>query len=344
MNTLVTVTGASAPVHLKMVKKGAKVGSYYSSNGKDWRLIKIVPFKAKGLSFLGLTANSADTSTIIHSGMDDVVLDTTAISHPPQILLKGFTESQYLPILNDTARLSLTATTSAAENKVKRVKFFVDDSLYAADSTAPTYLASIKLPADSTLDTVVIKATVYDTAGDSTSISYPTFLGTTSDTVLYSAADTYTRGGKFKNANYGTQKTVLVGLNSDSTKIYRAFVSFTGMTVDSVTSAKLRIYGAGSSSTSFGLVLFECDSALWKETTLKQSSQPSLGDTITTTSVASMVPDYVEFNVTNWVNERLAANKTSVAFAIVGSAASNTYFYFNSKTATEGRPELILKE
>jgi GH35 family endo-1,4-beta-xylanase len=199
-------------------------------------------------------------------------------------------------------------------------------------------------------------------------VTVPTTLGAADATVtvvpreqvsvtLAPTADAYVRDGSFANTACGaTDASELVvnaspangGFNRDS------YLQFDLSSVPSMFSAKLRVNAAlssvnGSTATYVvGLSACSVPSATWTESSLTWNNRPALGSVLDNANVTGAMPSptaqWVEFDVTSWLQSEKAAGRNVVSLALHCEVQANPSIVISSREAANSalRPQLVV--
>jgi len=159
---------------------------------------------------------------------------------------------------------------------------------------------------------------------------------------LTTVADAYVRSGAYASTNYGSDPQLIVKISPPDFTRY-SFVKFDLSTITgTISSAKLRIYGAreGTNSSSSDSCYAVSDTT-WKESTITWNNMPALGTKQSTTTVTSTAQWY-EWDVTSYLQAQKNAGKTLVTLAVAMDTlpADNLRDNFNSKEAGSNAPTL----
>jgi len=167
---------------------------------------------------------------------------------------------------------------------------------------------------------------------------------------LTPTADTFVHGGEDADKSFGKLQSLKVDGTTVESTCY-TFVQFnlTGLE-GPLSEAKLRLTGKRTGSIPSLDSVYGVNGAGIKENVLTWNNKPTFGDRLDSTEVNSMFRVY-EWNVTDYVNAKIAAGAKVVTLAVVGEPASKesitrqgggpVFDAFHSKEAESGRPELV---
>jgi chitodextrinase len=150
--------------------------------------------------------------------------------------------------------------------------------------------------------------------------------------VLAPTDDAYTRDGSNAANNYGSD-TLLIVKTDTAGSIRYSYLKFDLATVGTVTSAKLRVYGSASASTT--LTAYQAADS-WTNSGLTWNNAPAAGAAAGSVALTATV-QYYEIDVTAYVNAQLAGDKV-VSFVLKESAGK--YTTFNSNNNSSNKPQL----
>jgi hypothetical protein len=175
---------------------------------------------------------------------------------------------------------------------------------------------------------------------------------------LAAQADAYVRsGGGYADQNFGHGPTLEARDNASSTGHRNSFLRFSLSGISgTVVNAKIRLYGATSDWTSpvpRSVNLFQVASNSWGELTVKWNDSPTggpaMGAQLDVSKAAPLgfaggdVGQYIEWDVTAYVNARKAAGATDISFGTrIAPNSDEGQVSFRSREATTHQPELVI--
>jgi hypothetical protein len=162
---------------------------------------------------------------------------------------------------------------------------------------------------------------------------------------LAPAADATVRGGNNANTNYGAATTLEVRLSSNSNNTRNAHIKFDTSSVPAgaTVSAKIRLYGAPSSSGNIGVSAYSVANTAWAENTITFNTAPASGTTaLGNVTVSSTTAQYYEWDITAYVNSERAAGRNVISIAFKSPASTTVAFNASSKEAASNRPQLVV--
>ena len=117
--------------------------------------------------------------------------------------------------------------------------------------------------------------------------------------------------------------------------------------VPSITSARLRLFGALSATTGTTVqtAAYPVGNTAWTETGITWSNKPASGTTALATVTLvndSTTARWYEWDVTAYLQEEKAAGRNVVTLALKNLANSSPYDSFSSREASANRPQLFL--
>lgn len=347
VKTLSTTT--DAPVWLKLIRKGTAVTLYTSSTGTDWTYwskstvggLKTTPVR------VGMVVTSQDSLTTDSASFTGFATDTSA-NNPPAITVTGAVSgAEYAA--GDSVTLTATVTDLDGATTISKVKFFQHDSLIATDSVKP-YIAKFAVFKDS-LSKFIARA--YDKSGDSNQVTMSSiYVHDTTGVTLAPSKDTYVRDGtKYTNVNYGTAANFFVRGSATAGNKFRSQLSFalTNARIDTVVSAKLRLFGyqSASDTDTVKVAVYAVSDTSWVEkgsTGLKDATlADSTANPIDTIEITGSTQKWYEVNVTTKTRAAKVAGKSMISFYLKAINSTATMAAFNSKENTKnGAPQLYI--
>ena len=227
------------------------------------------------------------------------------------------------------------AATASDDGTVAAVEFYQGSTLLGVDDTSPYTFNWTGVPAGR----YVLTARAIDNVGGS-SVSAPVTIDVV--TVVAPAADSYVRDGS-ANSNFGNATSVQVRVATSGNNRW-TYIRFSIASLATVQSAKLRLFGNLTSTTS-GAVQARVSSSTnitWGETSITWNNKPAAGTAILASVplvTSSTTPRWYEFDLTAFVQAEKAAGHTAVTLVVRNDVASPNVT-FNSRQASSNRPEL----
>lgn len=266
--------------------------------------------------------------TATHADLSVASADMQAPTSPSNLLVTGVTDT--------TASLSWTAST----DNVGVIGYDVYQNGTLKTTVTTTNVTIPGLSAATTYTyTVKAKDAAGNTSVSSNSVDATTTTPTATTQTFNPVADAYVFGGSTKT-NYGSATNLQVKYNGTASYTRKSFVKFdlTGKGISSVTNAKVRLYASSVSGAGNITVSQTTDS--WTETSIKYSSCPATGASISNVSVSSL--GYYEWDITSYIQSQLSANDLIVSLVFNDLASGNQLIDFNSREATSNKPELVI--
>jgi uncharacterized membrane protein len=162
---------------------------------------------------------------------------------------------------------------------------------------------------------------------------------------LPATADTYVRDGT-STTNFGTATTVDSKAAASAGTNRWGYFKFDTSTVSSVTSAKLRLWGALAATDTVTLKtqVFSCANASWSETGLTWSNKPATAaSSLAEVSLAnSTTGRWYTWDVTAFVRAEKLAGRNVVTLALKHPVNSTTYAKWNARENAANKPELVV--
>ena len=185
----------------------------------------------------------------------------------------------------------------------------------------------------------------------STNASYTATYETVKLDTLSPLADAYVRAGTNSTTAFGaTDPTLLISKKDEVTlssnrEIYLRFPlpKYTG-----VLYSFLQLTGSRNNTTTNEITVnaFGVENVTWNENTIswdtKSPRNTTKIDSVKIIAAPSLMENY-QWNVKNYIEDKVMLNNTLVSFALANSASTpNTFITFNSKEAAANRPKLIV--
>jgi regulation of enolase protein 1 (concanavalin A-like superfamily) len=166
MSSLHTAGGTgTAPVWVKLERRGSAVTAFRSSNGTSWTMIGSETLTLPTTFYVGLAVTSHNVSSSATATFTNVTVSSPSSTNtPPTVSLTG-------PAAGATyaapATIAMTATASDTDGTVSRVEFYAGATLVGTDATSPYAATWNNVPAGS----YSLTAVAYDNAGAVTTSS-----------------------------------------------------------------------------------------------------------------------------------------------------------------------------
>lgn len=182
-----------------------------------------------------------------------------------------------------------------------------------------------------------------------TTLPTPTF-------TLTPIADAYVVGADTsRNTNYGASAEMQVKrtLNPGAGRGRRGFLRFDTSSVSgAITSAKLRVYArlTDASLPPTAMIVQKVTDTAWGETAMTWNNQPAVEspDALAQITVANATGQYYEFDLTQFLQQERAANRTIVSLRLINLTATGnsgaSFTAVNSKEAASNRPQLVVEQ
>ena len=158
--------------------------------------------------------------------------------------------------------------------------------------------------------------------------------------ILNPAADAHIDSSNI-NSNYGSSNTIEV--YKDATMEKRGLIRFdmSGIDGNNVSSAVLSLKKYYWGNTVEVVAIYPLSDDDWTEGGVKWSNQPGMGDTLLATSISGSV---VNFDITNYVNERLKSDKLVSLGIVINGGSGRASFYSRNHGTASSRPVLTLSD
>lgn len=193
--------------------------------------------------------------------------------------------------------------------------------------------------------TYVYQVIAYNATGDapaSNTASVTTPANPSSNTTLTAVEDTFARGGTEADTNFADATWLQAKFSS--TPIYNrtAYIRFDISSLSTASNVKLRLYADLNTADSVQLAAFAV-AGPWSETTMTFNNQPGKsGGALATATVTSTSGEWVELDVTAFVQQAITAGKTSIDFALDGTKSSTAFVAIASRESGATAPQLVV--
>ena len=161
-------------------------------------------------------------------------------------------------------------------------------------------------------------------------------------------ADSYVRASS-ATSNFGSAQALTVQQGSSTSNQRWTYVKFDLTSVPTISSARVRLFGAVSATTStlVQTAVYPVSATTWTETGLTWSNRPASGTTalaMVTIVGNSTTARWYELDVTAYLRAEKAAGRNVVALALKNLANSTPYVTFSSKEAATAanRPQVLV--
>ncbi len=154
--------------------------------------------------------------------------------------------------------------------------------------------------------------------------------------------DSYTRGGEYKNTNYGNETELIVKKSSNESFARKSFVKYDLSTINlqNADSIVLQFYVTDITG-NMSIALYEC-SDNWQESNLTWSTNPLPGKEIYIRNLdASLIGTHLTFDVTSYIFSRALSNGI-VSFMLTDPAFNVQQLMLNSSEAIQNTPGLVI--
>jgi ELWxxDGT repeat protein len=238
------------------------------------------------------------------------------------------------------ASITINANASDSDGSIAQVQFFRDGVSLGIDTGSPYTVTWSSAPVGS----YVLTAVATDNRGAVVTSSTVTVKVTAT---LALTADSHVRANN-GNSNFGNDTTLIVQEGSSNGNIRWTYVKFDLTSVPTITNAKVRVFGAVSSTTSTTIqtAAYSVSTTTWTETGLTWNNKPASGSTaLATVTIVnnSTTARWYELDVTAYLQAEKAAGRNVVSLAFKNLANSTPYVSFTSKEGTAAnRPQVLI--
>jgi PKD repeat protein len=259
------------------------------------------------------------------------------VNAPPSVAL---TRPSSGDVFTAPATITLTADASDPDGTVAFVEFLQGAVSLGTDATSPYSLDWTGVPVGNYL----LTARAIDDRG-ATTLSAP--VPVIVQARLAPTADAYVRDGSNANNNFGSATSLVVKKASSTGNNRWTYVKFDTSAAATVTSARLRLFGNLSSTTSTTVKtsVFPSANTSWSESSITWNNKPSSGTTALATVTMvnnSTTARWYEWDVTAYLQQEKAAGRNVVTLVLKNDANSSPYDTFRSRQASSNRPELLI--
>jgi regulation of enolase protein 1 (concanavalin A-like superfamily)/sulfur relay (sulfurtransferase) complex TusBCD TusD component (DsrE family) len=137
---------SSAPVWVKLTRRGTTVTASQSLNGTTWSQVGTQTLSLPTSFYVGLAVTSHDTSRHVTATFDNVVVLAPGSNQPPSVSLTAPANGA---TFTAPATMTVSATASDTDGTVARVDFYSGATLIGSDTTSPYSINWSNVPAGS---------------------------------------------------------------------------------------------------------------------------------------------------------------------------------------------------
>ena len=270
---------------------------------------------------------------------------TTTISAPVSILVNTppsvtLTTPSSGAVFTAPAAITLTATASDLDGTIAVVEFFQGSVSLGAVTTSPYTVTWTGVPAGN----YVLTARAMDDRGAMTSSAA---VAVTVQARLAPLADAYVRDGSYASRNFGSFTSLVVKKASSTGNNRWTYVKFDTSAASTVTSARLRLFGnlSATTSTIVQTSVFPVANTTWGESSITWNNKPPSGTTAlyrVTMDNTTVTPRWYEWDVTAYVQQEKAAGRHVVTLVLKNDVNSSPFDTFRSRDASSDRPVLVI--
>jgi hypothetical protein len=277
------------------------------------------------------------------SSSDPVNVVVNVVNTPPVATLSTPLNGTTFPA---GTNISLAATAADFDGLVSKVEFFAGSTLVGTSTTPVNGLYTATWSnANSGAYSLFARATDnLNGVGNSAAAS----INVVARTGLPPTADAYVRDGSSAPANFGTATTLQTQSSATAGNNRETYLKFDLTTVSSISSAKVRLFGALSDTTSSNVpaAIFSVASTTWVESgsgSVTWNTKPVSGATgLASSTITDNVSRWYEWDVTAYLQAEKTAGRSIVSLVIKNSAQSSAFASFNSREAATNQPQLVL--
>ena len=178
----------------------------------------------------------------------------------------------------------------------------------------------------------------------------PVSVGAGPPVSLAPAADAMTRDGKASTRNFGRQKKLRVAGSTRLGRTYESILLFDLSAVETVTSAKLTLFGrasgGGRGASAAAVSAFGVEDLNWTETGVTMRNRPPVADLtpLATVSVPRGKARAFELDLSAYLQARKAAGATQVAITLASLTQDGVTATFASRESKRNAPRLVVTQ
>ena len=337
----------------RLKREGNVFTTFSSADGANWTAVGQVTLSLNFTLFVGL-ATSAHTTTSAASASYRNYGEVGAVTPPPaETAPSAPTNATAVAASPTTVNLTWTDTANnessfrierrpAAGGAWAQVGLLSADQTTFSDTTViaqQSYLYRI-FATNGVGDSLASNEAAVTTPGNST--------GQQTTTTLTSVGDAFVRDGAYANTTYGTDSDLLAKQsNAGYNRI--ALIKFDLSSViaaggDVSGGATLRLNAALSDTRvdqSLPMQLYVIDGS-WNEASVTYNNQPTLGEKVSDFSIAGSTRQPYTFDIKTAIQQALAAGKTTIGFAVVGTVRSDAYAVISARESGPTGPQITV--
>jgi titin len=268
-----------------------------------------------------------------------LITGTGTVTPQPPAAASGLTA-----VANGPTSVSLNWSDNASNETGYRIERSTNGGSYSA-------IGSVGANVTTYTDTTAVASTNYayrlvafNAVGDASASNIATATTPASPEnvpALAPTADAYTYGAN-PTTNYGSATQLIVKYSASATWQRTAFMRFDIGSLATVTSAKLRLFANLTTADSVQIAAHRI-SGSWSESSLNFNNRPSLASgALSTAVVTSLSGEWIELDLTAFVQQALANGQTSLDIALAGTASSTAFVAINSRESASNTPQLVV--
>ena len=142
--------------------------------------------------------------------------------------------------------------------------------------------------------------------------------------------------------NFGSSTNLEVQTNSTSGPTRDAYLKFSLAGLANISSAKLRLNAAASSSATVSGTIYSVADTNWQENSITYNSRPPLGAVLGHLQVTTTAWTWFTNDVTALIRAEKAAGRDIVTLAVHSLTNNSKWIKVNSLNSTSNRPELVI--
>lgn len=154
-------------------------------------------------------------------------------------------------------------------------------------------------------------------------------------------ADSHIQDGSSSGVNFGNNSIMIVKGTTVQGYTRKAYYKFSLANINSVGTAKLRVYGSNQDETNVSVLSYGVDDDSWSETTITWENAPEPSTVALSNTSVNNEAKYYELDVTTYLKNQVSGDKM-VTLVLANTSNQDKMLKFNSKENTDNKPELII--
>jgi regulation of enolase protein 1 (concanavalin A-like superfamily)/phosphatidylethanolamine-binding protein (PEBP) family uncharacterized protein len=143
-STRISGTANSAPMWVKVSRRGSTITASQSVNGSTWTNVGSVTLSLPTSFYVGLAVSSHDSNARVTASFDNVAVQAPSANQPPTVSL---TAPNNGATFTAPANITISADAGDPDGTVSRVDFYQGSTLIATDTSSPYSITWSSVPA-----------------------------------------------------------------------------------------------------------------------------------------------------------------------------------------------------